>query len=58
MIEATILDRATLAPGFKGQGPTLLEEYGSTTLIWPGDTFEVGALGEVRITIGQAKGAR
>jgi N-methylhydantoinase A len=58
MIEATILDRATLAPGHKGAGPTLLEEYGSTTLIWPGDTFEIGALGEVRITIGQAKGAR
>jgi hypothetical protein len=27
----------------------LIEEYGSTTLVAPGDRFEVGALGELRI---------
>jgi len=31
----------------------LIEEYGSTTLIWPGDRFEVGALGELRIHCGR-----
>ena len=41
------------APGFSGQGPALIEEYGSTTLIWPGDRFEVGALGELRIQCGR-----
>jgi N-methylhydantoinase A len=51
MQEATIYDRTALAVGFKGQGPALIEEYGSTTLIWPGDTFEVGKLGEIRISV-------
>jgi N-methylhydantoinase A len=52
-IAADIYDRAALAPGFKGAGPALIEEYGSTTLIWPGDRFEVGTLGEIRIQCGQ-----
>jgi len=47
--------RTALAPGFKGEGPALIEEYGSTTLIWPGDRFEVGNLGEIRITIGAGR---
>src|SRR5262249_31619839 len=51
-LTADILDRAALAPGHKGEGPALIEEYGSTTLIAPGDRFEVGALGEIRIGIG------
>jgi hypothetical protein len=28
----------------------VLEEYGSTTIVWPGDRFEIGALQEIRIT--------
>ncbi len=51
-LDAQVYDRTALAPGFKGEGPALIEEYGSTTLIWPGDRFEVGELGEIRITIG------
>jgi N-methylhydantoinase A len=47
--DAQIYDRVTLAPDFKAEGPALIEEYGSTTLIWPGDRFEIGALGEIRI---------
>jgi N-methylhydantoinase A len=50
-MDAQIYDRTSLAAGFKGQGPTLIEEYGSTTLIWPGDRFEIGALGEIRVTV-------
>ena len=38
--------------GLQGEGPALIEEYGSTTLIWPGDRFEVGELGEIRVQIG------
>ena len=49
MLETQIYERAALAPGFKGAGPALLEEYGSTTIVWPGDRFEIGALGEIRI---------
>jgi N-methylhydantoinase A len=55
MLEAQVYERTSLAAGFKGQGPALIEEYGSTTLIWPGDRFEVGELGEIRIGVANAK---
>jgi N-methylhydantoinase A len=48
-INAQIFDRDTLEPGFNEAGPAIIEEYGSTTLIWPGDRFEIGALHEIRI---------
>jgi N-methylhydantoinase A len=51
-IETSIYDRTSLAPGRREAGPALIEEYGSTTLVWPGDVFEVGALGEIRIRCG------
>ena len=38
-----------LAPGFKAAGPAVIEEYGSTTIVWPGDRFEIGELHEIRI---------
>ena len=53
MIETAIYDRDVLEPGFAGDGPAVIEEYGSTTLIWPGDRFEVGGMGEIRIECGQ-----
>jgi N-methylhydantoinase A len=49
-MDATVYERTALPIGFKSEGPALIEEYGSTTLIWPGDTFEIGALGEIRIS--------
>ena len=49
VIETPVYDRSSLPLGFKASGPALIEEYGSTTLVWPGDQFEVGALGEIRI---------
>jgi len=51
-VTAQVYDRTALAPGFAGTGPALIEEYGSTTLIAPGDRFEVGTLGEIRISVG------
>jgi N-methylhydantoinase A len=45
--------RTSLAPGYRGDGPALIEEYGSTTLVLPGDRFEIGALGEIRIQCGR-----
>jgi N-methylhydantoinase A len=53
-LDAHIYDRVALAPGFKAGGPALIEEYGSTTLVWPGDSFEIGALGEIRIHCGRS----
>ena len=51
-VETVVYDRDGLAPGFAAQGPAVIEEYGSTTLIWPGDRFEVGEMGEIRIECG------
>jgi N-methylhydantoinase A len=53
-IETVIYERTSLAPGFKESGPALIEEYGSTTLVPPGDRFEIGALGEIRIHCGSS----
>ncbi|HET9916795.1 MAG TPA: hydantoinase/oxoprolinase family protein, partial [Candidatus Binatia bacterium] len=48
-VDAQIYQRDALAPGFKAAGPAVIEEYGSTTIVWPGDRFEVGELHEIRI---------
>lgn len=48
-LDAIIFHRDALEPGFAAAGPAVIEEYGSTTLIWPGDRFEIGALREIRI---------
>ena len=49
VVEAQVFQRSALPPGFAGVGPAVLEEYGSTTFIWPGDHFKIGALSEIRI---------
>ena len=48
-MDTQIFDREALEPGFKAAGPAIIEEYGSTTLVRPGDRFEIGALREIRI---------
>ena len=52
LVDAMVYDRDSLAIGFRAKGPALIEEYGSTTLVWPADTFEIGALREIRISVG------
>ncbi len=47
--EADVYDRYALKPGFTALGPAVLEEYGSTTVVWPGDRFTIGNLYEIRI---------
>ncbi|MFN3892526.1 MAG: hydantoinase/oxoprolinase family protein [Beijerinckiaceae bacterium] len=49
MCEARVYERDALPTGFVATGPALIEEYGSTTLVWPDDRFEIGALREIRI---------
>ena len=49
MLPATVHDRYNLPVGFSGAGPAVIEEYGSTTIIGPDDTFIIGPLGEIRI---------
>jgi N-methylhydantoinase A len=48
-LDAPIHNRDALEPGFSGAGPAVIEEYGSTTVVWPGDHFEIGRLHEIRI---------
>ena len=48
-VDAKIYNRDALETGFTDAGPTVIEEYGSTTVVWPGDRFEIGELREIRI---------
>ena len=48
-LQADVYFRSALPRGFAAGGPALIEEYGSTTVVWPNDRFEIGVLGEIRI---------
>ena len=50
-VDAEIFERYALPVGFAGAGPAVIEEYGSTTIVAPGDQFSIGKLGEITITI-------
>ena len=39
--ETPIYDRAALPAGFRLDGPAVIEEFGSTTVVWPGQWLEV-----------------
>jgi N-methylhydantoinase A len=52
MVPTRVLDRYSLPVGFKGEGPMVIEEYGSTTIVAPGDRVEIGPLKEIRIQCG------
>jgi N-methylhydantoinase A len=49
-LRAQVFQRSMLEPGFVGNGPAIIEEYGSATLVWPGDRFEIGRLHEIRLS--------
>ena len=44
--------RDALVAGNKIKGPALIEEYASTTVLMPGDTMDVDALGNLVIAVG------
>jgi N-methylhydantoinase A len=52
-LDMEIYQRDAIEPGFVGAGPAVIEEYGSTTLVWPGDHFEIGELHEIQIHCGR-----
>jgi N-methylhydantoinase A len=56
--EAPVWQRAELPAGFRLTGPAIIEEYGSTTLLGPGDEAVVGTLGEIAIRVAPAAEAR
>jgi N-methylhydantoinase A len=43
--DTPIYDRATLAAGFRLEGPAVVEEFGSTTVVFPGQSLEVDERG-------------
>ena len=52
-VAAKVFQRRDLPIGHVEEGPAVIEEYGSTTIVPPGDRFEIGPLGEIRIAISQ-----
>src|SRR5919106_3787845 len=48
-LDAKIFNRDSLESGSSAAGPAVIEEYGSTTVVWPGDRFEIGPLREIRM---------
>jgi N-methylhydantoinase A len=57
IVDADVYDRYALEPGFSAIGPAVLEEYGSTTVVWPGDRFTIGTFYEVRIDCARKENA-
>jgi len=50
--DARILWRPGLPPGFAVEGPAVIEEANSTTLVYPGDVAEISPHGHIVVTIG------
>jgi N-methylhydantoinase A len=51
-IDTPVHRRSALQAGFEAAGPLIVEEYGATTVVGPGDHCRIGDLGEIRISIG------
>ena len=51
----SIYDRARLLAGNRIDGPALIEEYASTTVLWPGDRLEVDPYGSLHISVAGAR---
>lgn len=50
-LDTPLFRRTDLPVGFSLTGPAIIEEYSSTTIVALGDRLEVGALGELRISV-------
>jgi N-methylhydantoinase A len=58
--DTAVYDRATLPPGYRLPGPAVIEEFGSTTVVFPGQELAVDAHGVLVIRPASAatRGAR
>ena len=54
-LDTPAFDRKALLPGNRIAGPALVEEHASTTVLMPGDTLKVDALGNLVIAVGGAR---
>jgi N-methylhydantoinase A len=52
--DTPVYNRAGLLCGNRIQGPALIEEHASTSVLWPGDSCEIDALGNLAISVGDA----
>ena len=52
-VEVSVYDRYALRPGDRIQGPAIIEERESTTIVPPSDTLEVDAALNLKITLGE-----
>ena len=50
--DCAVYQRESLEPGTRIQGPAIIQEYASTTVVFPGDQVEVAPTGEMIIHIG------
>jgi N-methylhydantoinase A len=50
--DCPVYAREALAAGVKIEGPALIEEYGSTTVMFAGDRAGISETGEIIITLG------
>jgi N-methylhydantoinase A len=53
-VNAAVYQRTLLTRGGKVSGPAVIEEYGSTTVLFEGDTATVADTGEIIIAVGAA----
>jgi N-methylhydantoinase A len=54
-LDTPAFDRKSLLAGNRIAGPALIEEHASTTVLMPGDTLKVDALGNLVIAVGGAR---
>ncbi len=54
-VDCAVYHREKLAPGTIVNGPALIQEYASTTVMFEGDRCEVADTGELVITLGKAR---
>jgi N-methylhydantoinase A len=53
-VDCPMYHRPSLAPGERIEGPAVIQEYASTTVLFPEDTAEVRRSGELLIRVGSA----
>ena len=51
-IDCPVYRRESLAPGERIDGPAIIQEYASTTALFPQDRAEVTASGELLVHVG------
>ena len=51
-VDCPVYTRDTLPAGFEVTGPGLIEEYGSTTVLFAGDVATIAATGEIIVKVG------